>query len=319
MSRKPARKKEAPQPAAVAGPAFDRRLLEKVIAHATRLLQEQDFSSPEEANAYLREMLAAGGPPPAPPRTPLEEAQDLMYEAWEAEDERRVELARKALQISPDCADAYVLLADETAETIEEAIELYEQGVKAGERALGPEMFEEAVGEFWGILQTRPYMRARAGLAELLWLFGERRKAIAHLQDMLRLNPNDNQGLRHLLMVWLPLVGDDQALGELLHRYEDEPSAEWLYTNALWHFRQEEDSTKSRRALKKALDRRPLVPPYLLGRKPMPEELPPYIEMGGESEAVSYALTGGAAWRATDGALTWLARQVGPAKKRGRR
>ncbi len=319
MSKKPARKKEEPRPAEFALPAFDRRILEKAMAHATRLVQEREFTSLEEMNTYLREMLAAGELPPAPPRTPLEEAQDLIYEAWEAEGERRVELARKALQISPDCADAYVLLADETAETIEEAIELYEQGVRAGERALGPEMFEQAVGEFWGILETRPYMRARAGLAELLWLFGERRKAIAHLQDMLRLNPNDNQGLRYLLMVWLPLVGDDQALGELLHRYEDEPSAEWLYTNALWHLRQEGDSARSRRALRKALDKAPLVPPYLLGRKPIPEEPPAYIQMGGESEAVSYALTGGTAWRATDGALTWLARQVGPVKRRGRR
>ena len=33
-------------------------------------------------------------------------AQDLMYEAFEAQDARRVGLAREALVISPDCADA---------------------------------------------------------------------------------------------------------------------------------------------------------------------------------------------------------------------
>src|SRR5437667_9709367 len=49
---------------------------------------------------------------PAGGGTPLDQAQDLMYQAFEEEDpERRVELARQALATSPDCADAYVLLA----------------------------------------------------------------------------------------------------------------------------------------------------------------------------------------------------------------
>lgn len=33
-------------------------------------------------------------------------------------------------------------------------------------------------GHFWGILETRFYMRARAGLAEALWELGERDAAI---------------------------------------------------------------------------------------------------------------------------------------------
>ena len=48
-------------------------------------------------------------------------AQDEMYEAWERTTSRsRIALARKALGISPLCADAYVLLAEE-ARSIEEA------------------------------------------------------------------------------------------------------------------------------------------------------------------------------------------------------
>ena len=48
---------------------------------------------------------------------------------------RRVDLARKGLSISHDCADAYVLPAEETARSLVEARILYEEGVKAGERA----------------------------------------------------------------------------------------------------------------------------------------------------------------------------------------
>ena len=97
--------------------------------------------------------------------TPLSQAQDLMYEAFESHDPKeRVELARKALELSPDCADAYVLLAEQT-KSRKEALELFEKGVAAGERALGPEAFQDDVGHFWGLLETRPYMRAREGLA----------------------------------------------------------------------------------------------------------------------------------------------------------
>ena len=103
-------------------------------------------------------------------KTPLKGAQDIIYDAWEVTDpKRRVALARKALEISPDCADAYTLLAEETAGSLTEALNLYRQGVKAGERALGKEAFEEDVGHFWGILETRPYMRARAKSMGLLF------------------------------------------------------------------------------------------------------------------------------------------------------
>jgi len=45
--------------------------------------------------------------------TPLCKAQALMYQAFEVRDEqRRVQLAKDTLAIWPDCADAYVFLAE---------------------------------------------------------------------------------------------------------------------------------------------------------------------------------------------------------------
>src|SRR5438105_7171989 len=121
----------------------------------------------------------------------LFEAQDLMYDAFEARGAKRAALARRALTISPDCADAYLLLAEQTASSVEEARALLEQGVAAGERALGPQPFEDDIGFFWGIIETRPYMRCRASLAEALWALGRREEAVEHLRELLRLNPND--------------------------------------------------------------------------------------------------------------------------------
>jgi hypothetical protein len=90
-----------------------------------------------------RQLLGKGGV-----ETPLDRAQDIMYDAFgERDPEVRVKLAKRALEISPDCADAYVLLA-ENARSRKEALEYYEKGVAAGERALGPAAFEEHSGHF---------------------------------------------------------------------------------------------------------------------------------------------------------------------------
>jgi len=64
-------------------------------------------------------------------------------------------------------------------------------------------------------------MRARHGLAEVLWHLGERQAAIAHLQDMLRLNPGDNQGVRYTLAGWLLAEGWDEELARLLKEYDE--------------------------------------------------------------------------------------------------
>jgi tetratricopeptide (TPR) repeat protein len=294
------------KPRAADLPSFDRRGMERASRDIGKLLEGRDFASVDEANAFLQEVLAEGGPPPAQALSPLEQAQDLMYEAWDSTGKRRVKLARQALAISEDCADAYVLLAEE-ADSLPEANALFEQGVKAGERALGPEAFEEDAGHFWGILETRPYMRARAGLAECLSLLGQRREAIAHYQDMLRLNPGDNQGVRYRLVNLLLEEGEDEALGELLKRYEDDATATWAYSRALWRFRQEGASAAADEALRDALKTNPFVPAYLLGKKRLPKEPPAYIGFGDDNEAVEYAFQGLKIWSMTEGALSWLA------------
>lgn len=284
----------------------DRRALEKSLTDIGRILNEHEFESIDEANAFIQNMLASGKPLASQPRTPLEEAQDLMYQAWDAEGARRIRLARKALTLSEDCADAYVLLAEEAAKSTEQAKDFYAQGVTAGERALGAEMFEEEAGYFWGMTETRPYMRARAGLAGCLWHLGEQAAAIEHYQEMLRLNPGDNQGIRYLLAHCLLEVGNDAALESLLDQYSDDASAAWMYTRALLAFRQEGASEAATAQLEEAMAYNAFVPPYLLGQKPMPRQLPMYIGFGDENEAIAYAAEAKPTWDHNPDALDWL-------------
>lgn len=237
----------------------------------------------------------------------LLDAQGLMYEAFDVEGAHRVALARQALAISPDCADAYLLLAEETASSIEEAFELLEQGVAAGERALGPEPFEEDVGYFWGLIETRPYMRARAALAETLWALGRREEAVEHQRELLRLNPNDNQGVRYPQAEYLLALERFEELDALLAAYEDDAAAAFAYTKALAAYRRQGDSPESRRLLADARKQNSHVPAYLSGRKRLPARLPNYVGFGDASEAVDYAVGAKRQWESVPGALAWLA------------
>ena len=240
-------------------------------------------------------------------RSALDQAQELIYDAWETPDPIEcIELAEEALKISPDCADAWVLLAEETAESPEQALEFYQKGVEAGERALGPESFNEYAGHFWGHLDTRPYMRARCGLAECLWAMGGHDTTISHYYAMLKLNPNDNQGIRYLLLTCLMSTSQYAGARELIKEYEGDVSADWAYTRTLLAFIENGDSPVSRTHRKTAIATNKYVPAYLSGRRKLPAFPFEYIQMGDKSEAVNYVLDSRAFWRATRGAVAWL-------------
>ncbi len=248
-------------------------------------------------------------------KTLLSQAQDLVYQAVEQTDPaRRAAIAHQALAICPDCADALILLAEQ-APNPREALDLYQRAVAAAERTLGPDIFREEVGRFWGLLDTRPYMRARDGLAHSLWSLGRREEAVEHLQEMLRLNPNDNQGVRYILAEWLIDLNRDEELARLLATFKETTTA-WAYTSALFAFRQQGDSPEARARLMAAQKTNEYVPTILLGQEPLPIERPSYYEHGHRSEAIVYAQDGLSAWRSTPGALAWLRRitQTGPAK-----
>jgi hypothetical protein len=286
----------------------DRRALERELSNLGRLMETKHFESMDEANAFLHELTSKGGRIPAQPSsTPVERAQDIMYEAWDAQGKRRVELAQQALAISPDCADAYVLLAEDTATSLEQEHALYTKAVAAGERALGPQAFKELVGKFWGAMNTRPYMRARLGLASTLWELGQHEAAVAHYQDMLRLNPGDNQGIRYLLLSAFIEMGRNRDAEKLLARYPGEPTAAWLYSTALLAFRREGDSDKARAHMLSALQANPFVPMYLSGALELPQSPPDTIGFGDPTEAQGFVFDFGVSWIKTPGAMEWQA------------
>jgi tetratricopeptide (TPR) repeat protein len=153
-------------------------------------------------------------------------------------------------------------------------------------------------------------MRAREGLAACLWNLDRREEALSHYREMLRLNPNDNQGIRYTLLSCLLKEAQDQEAERLLQAYQDDAAAMWLYSAALLMFRQDGASRKAHKHLQEALEFNPHVPDYLLGRRYLPPQLPPYMGLGDETEAVHYVASNGYLWRQQEGALAWLRQEI---------
>ena len=280
---------------------------------------DSEPASLDELNALLAHYLAAGMES-APPSGALEQAQFLVYDAWEAPSpRRRAALAHQALELSPDCADAYLLLADD-AETIAESKSLLADAIAAGARAIGAELEQlVANSSMWLAIETRPYLRALDALASLEWETGDRQAALARGWELLRLNPNDNQGIRYVQLHRLLVAGTLEDIDRMLASYADESSAAWVFSRALHLYRSRGAGPDADAALRVAKRANRHVVPYLLGERALPDELPEYIGFGDETEAAAYVSEALMVWVDTPAALEWLASTRGTSRaKKGR-
>ncbi|PVH85214.1 hypothetical protein DL98DRAFT_546245 [Cadophora sp. DSE1049] len=77
-------------------------------------------------------------------------------------------------------------------------------------------IFEKGVSHFWGIHETRPYMRARHSKAAV-------QAALDHVLDLLRLCRSDNERVRSIAPALYLCLGKDQGCYDLLNGDTDKP------------------------------------------------------------------------------------------------
>jgi tetratricopeptide (TPR) repeat protein len=281
----------------------------------------ETFDGPLDLRLSLPFLLEAeaGRPRRHVPRnvSALQRAQDLAHEAMDASGRLQIKLARRALAISEDCTDAWLVLADAAA-TPQKAAELYERGMRAGEAAIGADRFESLRGAFEKDPETQPYLQARLGLAEALADQGRHADAVAHYRALLELDPNDSLGVRYILLAHLLREGANDDAGRLLAEYEDDTQAMWPYGRLLWRYRTDGDAETTREAFAAAVGANPHVVKYLRDPDTMPDPDAPSFELGSREEAAYVADALFDAFGSTEGALEWLASQAAQATRRRR-
>lgn len=184
-------------------------------------------------------------------------------------------------------------------------LEKLENALQLGEQQLSAE-FRDHVGKFWLIVETRPYMRARLALVNFLTAQGQHEDSIGHMEEMLRLNPNDNQGVRWLLLEWYCNMNWLDKAWRLLDEYPDEVTPFMALTRICLEFQKSGPSEASASRLQIQLEQNPYIAPKLLDQ----DSVSPYpiesFEVGEEDEADAYCQCFRALWKSTPEALPWL-------------
>lgn len=88
-------------------------------------------------------------------------------------------------------------------------------------------VFEEQVGYFWGLLHTRPYMRARYAVVEAIMkvrTYDAVVAALDHVMDCMRLNRSDNMGVRDFAPSLMLRLGRDQECYDFVKWWATEGS-----------------------------------------------------------------------------------------------
>jgi len=239
------------------------------------------------------------------------EAQQLVYDAWEATtDARERALIRQALKLDPTNVDALLQAGDYAGVAGEEKIEWLRKIVAQGEKNLGPQVFKEFAGTFWGFIETRPYMRARQRLAEALRSAGRTAEAVVEYQAMLQLNPHDNQGVRYCLLPLYLMLNRLADARKLFAQYpaETKYNAVFAWGRVLERFL-EAKLPAAAAALTGARKQNPHLEIYVTGRRKPPADMPAAYAPGSKEEALCFAENMQAAWASHPAALQWLATQ----------
>lgn len=245
----------------------------------------------------------------------LEKAEEIVRQAWNLPAKQSAQLAKEAIKLSPDCTNAYLLLAESTSGE-EERIIILRQAIDAAGRNLETDWQKKYEGHCWQFVEARPMLRAMALLAMDLQLNDELDEALKLYRQLMKLTPGDNQGVRYQLASCLYEAKLDSELEKLFEDYSDDPSAASLYTKALHLFRKEGASKRANMALLKAFDANTFVPLFLSDIVEMPENPSGMIGFGDENEAAAYINDCGYLWGDTPGAEVWMAEQLEPGMRK---
>lgn len=282
-------------------------VMERLLRESLRRKKAVEITSEEEFLATMNEEALVAQRAESLREDPREMAQELAFQAYESgEPEQARTLVDEALGLDPACLDALTVQAFLDSDDAGELVAVLENALTVGEKALGEEFFAEYMGDFWPMVEARPYMRTVKQLAEVLWTVGRRFDAVAHYENLIDLDPADHMGNATLLLGYYLSMGEIQRSWDLLEEYDDETRAVFNWAWVLL-FLMTGDEDAARDALNHAMESNPHVAVLLVGMGPEPAgELPALIVPGGRDEAYLCLDILGEAWEMWGGAQWWL-------------
>ncbi len=188
-------------------------------------LKNNNIKNIDEANEKLQEFIEMYNNGEIEYKnTPLDDAYEILEEAQNARNKKEaIKLAKKAYEKSPECFDAILFQCDLEENGIKK-MKLLGAGLENEKNRLTKEKYfdQKNIGHFYGIFETRPYIRGLVVKAEYLLEEGKLRQAESICREVLRLNENDNMGARYLLMAIFATLEEENDMLKLYKKYPEE-------------------------------------------------------------------------------------------------
>jgi len=181
--------------------------------------QSFDQQTPNDLRALTKTLVMKVGREPQGPQQAQEMARGMVRTALRVRSRaKKAALLKLAVNQDPDCAEARIELAD--------------LDFQSGNFKLCIEAYEDIVGRestrwhaksaaWWSNRDTRPYLRAIYGKAMTQWHLGRFAPAAKTLEDLLLLNPKDNQGARFLVPMLHLLAESPERAASFFTRYSE--------------------------------------------------------------------------------------------------
>jgi len=241
---------------------------------------------------------------------------DVMEEFHKALEHWRVGDVTTAEDMYLDLIDEYpefidvhhhlALLLGETGRG-EEAFRHWQKVVDLGLGCL-PKEFEMGRDLLpWLILENRPFLRAYHGLGLKYLARGKTERALDMFENILAMNPGDNQGVRALVVDCSFQLNRPQDVLAVCDRYPDDGMEQLMYGRALALY-QLGRRDEAAEALDGAIEFLPLVAKELVKkrhRRPKGFHRD-YITYGGADQAYTYWMEQGQHWKNTPGAIEFV-------------
>jgi tetratricopeptide (TPR) repeat protein len=241
---------------------------------------------------------------------------DVMEEFHEALEYWRVgdvavteDMYRDLVDEYPEFIDVHhhlALLLNDTGRD-EEAFQLWQEVVGLGLSCL-PEEFEMGRDLLpWLILENRPFLRAYHGLGLEYLARGKTEKALEMFENILAMNPGDNQGVRALVVDCSFQLNRPKDVLVICNWYPDDGMEQLMYGRALALY-QLGRRDEAAEALDDAIEFLPLVAKELTKKRHQrPKDLRRnYITYGGADQAYTYWMEQGQHWKNTPGAIEFV-------------
>ena len=221
--------------------------------------------------------------------TPLDDAYELLDKAENAKSKAQaIKYAKEAYDMCPDCFDA-ILFQAHLEDNPLKRWKLLEEGLKFERDKLEKEeqFKKDNIGHFYGIFETRPYIRGLYAKADYLILDGKIKQARDVCKEILKLNENDNMGARYLLMAIYAYLEEEKDMLKLYKKYSEE-GLEMLFPLFTLYYKQGDDK-KAKEYLDRINKANPNFIKFFKGTMKENKNIPEgYYSKGDSSEVIMY-------------------------------